>query len=74
MAGLEKIAEMTKSGTWELEVDLMDWVWKDEESFLWRLKVGSLAQGYELTAAKYDFSSTARCSQVYNGAPLHTTN
>ena len=39
--GLEKIAEMTESGTWELVVDLMDWSGTMKKATYGDFKVGS---------------------------------
>merc|ERR1712123_559914 len=70
--GLERIAEMTGLGTWELEVDLIDWSGRVKRVSYADFKVGA-APRYELTAASYDFSSTLRDALKYhNGAPFST--
>jgi len=72
--GLERIAEMTGSGTWELEVNLKDWSGRVKRVSYADFKVGA-APRYELTAASYDFSSTLRDALKYhNGAPFSTVD
>ena len=39
--GLEKIAEMTASGTWELEVDVLDWSGRMKRATYGDFKVGT---------------------------------
>merc|ERR1712106_543523 len=70
--GLEKIAEMTASGTWEMEVEVMDWSGRRKRASYDDFKVGASPR-YELTADDYDFTSTLRDGLKYhNGAPYST--
>merc|ERR1711892_896145 len=70
--GLEKIAEKTASGTWEMEVEVMDWSGRRKRASYDDFKVGASPR-YELTAADYDFTSTLRDGLKYhNGAPFST--
>merc|ERR1719228_1993247 len=70
--GLEEMARMTQSGTWELEVSLEDWSGGVKKATYGDFKVGG-APRYELTATKYDFGSTLRDALKYhNGAAFST--
>jgi len=70
--GLEEIARMTQSGTWELEVSLEDWSGRTMRATYGEFKVGE-APRYELTVTKYDFGSSLRDALRYhNGAAFST--
>jgi len=70
--GLEEIAEMTGSGTWELEVDVMNWSGGRQMASYGNFKVGQSPR-YQLTATGYDFTSTLRDGLKYhNGAAFST--
>jgi len=70
--GLEEMARMTQSGTWELEVSLEDWSGGVKRATYGDFKVGE-APRYELTATKYDFGSSLRDALKYhNGAAFST--
>merc|ERR1712013_952695 len=70
--GLEEIARMTQSGTWELEVSLEDWSGREMRATYGEFKVGE-APRYELTVTKYDFGSSLRDALRYhNGAAFST--
>merc|ERR1712123_358793 len=72
--GLERMAEMTGSGIWELQVDLIDWSGRVKRVSYADFRVGA-APRYELTAASYDFSSPLRDALKYhNGAPFSTVD
>jgi len=72
--GLGKLAEMTGSGTWELDVEVVDWTGGRKGAHYGHFKVGP-GPRYELTASSYDYSSTLRDGLKYhNGAAFSTTD
>jgi len=72
--GLDKMAELTAEGTWEMAIEVKDWTGKIMTASYSNFKVGSSPR-YELTALGYDYSSSLRDALKYhNGAAFSTVD
>jgi len=70
--GLEKMSKMTGEGTWELEVEVVDWAGGRKGAHYKQFTVGP-GPRYELTATSYDYSSTLRDGLKYHNGSAFST-